>query len=82
MIFPSTACIVQSKLGMTNHAMAFDVQAVCSGFVYAVTVADSLIRKIDDQKRALVIGTTLRIFLIGRIAVPVCSLATVRGLSR
>ena len=33
MIFPSTACIVQSKLGMTNHAMAFDVQAVCSGFV-------------------------------------------------
>lgn len=55
MIFPSTACIVQAKLGMTNHAMAFDVQAVCSGFVYAVTVADSLIRG-GNAKRALVIG--------------------------
>lgn len=55
MIFPSTACIVQSKLGMTNHAMAFDVQAVCSGFVYALTVADSLIRG-GNAKRALVIG--------------------------
>ena len=55
MIFPSTACIVQAKLGMTNHAMAFDVQAVCSGFVYAMTVADSLIRG-GNAKRALVIG--------------------------
>ena len=55
MIFPSTACIVQAKLGMTNHAMAFDVQAVCSGFVYAMTVADSLIRG-GNTKRALVIG--------------------------
>lgn len=55
MIFPSTACIIQAKLGMTNHAMAFDVQAVCSGFVYAVTVADSLIRG-GNAKRALIIG--------------------------
>nr|WP_181778534.1 beta-ketoacyl-ACP synthase III [Oligella urethralis] len=55
MIFPSTACIVQAKLGITNHAMAFDVQAVCSGFVYAVTMADSMIRS-GNAKRALVIG--------------------------
>lgn len=55
MIFPSTACIVQSKLGMSNYAMAFDVQAVCSGFVYALTVADSLIRG-GNAKRAVVIG--------------------------
>lgn len=55
MIFPSTACIVQAKLGLTNQAMAFDVQAVCSGFVYALTVADSMIRS-GNVKRALVIG--------------------------
>jgi 3-oxoacyl-[acyl-carrier-protein] synthase-3 len=34
-VFPSTACLLQSKLGITNGAPAFDVQAVCSGFVYA-----------------------------------------------
>ena len=39
--FPSTACIVQRKLGITNGGAAMDVQAVCSGFVYAVSVADS-----------------------------------------
>lgn len=54
MVFPSTACIVQRKLGMTGGA-AFDVQAVCSGFVYALTVADSLIRS-GAANRALVIG--------------------------
>ena len=43
MVFPSTACIVQRKLGVAGCA-AFDVQAVCSGFVYALTVADSMIR--------------------------------------
>src|SRR5262245_43452954 len=41
MVFPSTACIVQRKLGIQGCA-AFDVQAVCSGFVYALTVADSM----------------------------------------
>ena len=41
--FPATATIVQSRLGMTRGA-AFDVQAVCSGFVYALTVADSMMR--------------------------------------
>lgn len=55
MVFPSTAAILQSKLGITNGCPAFDVQAVCSGFVYALTVADSLI-KTGTAKRALVIG--------------------------
>ncbi len=41
--FPATATIVQSRLGMT-HGAAFDVQAVCSGFIYGLSVADSLIR--------------------------------------
>ncbi len=54
--FPSTACIVQRKLGMTNHSAAFDVQAVCSGFVYAVSVADAFI-KAGAHKNVLVIGS-------------------------
>jgi len=55
MVFPSTAAILQAKLGMTHGAPAFDVQAVCTGFVYALTVADSLIRT-GTARRALVIG--------------------------
>jgi 3-oxoacyl-[acyl-carrier-protein] synthase-3 len=54
MVFPSTACIVQQKLGVHGCA-AFDVQAVCSGFVYALTVADALIRT-GSARCALVIG--------------------------
>ncbi len=54
MVFPSTACIVQQKLGVHGCA-AFDVQAVCSGFVYALTVADSMIRS-GAASIALVIG--------------------------
>ena len=54
MVFPSTACIVQQKLGVHGGA-AFDVQAVCSGFVYALTVADSMIRT-GAARKALVIG--------------------------
>ena len=54
MIFPSTACIVQQKLGVRG-CPAFDVQAVCSGFVYALTVADSMIRT-GGASKALVIG--------------------------
>jgi 3-oxoacyl-[acyl-carrier-protein] synthase-3 len=53
--FPSTACIVQRKLGITNHAAAFDVQAVCSGFAYALSIADNFIKS-GAHKRALVIG--------------------------
>lgn len=55
MVFPSTACILQNKLG-ANGCPAFDVQAVCSGFVYALTVADSMI-KTGIAKRALVVGS-------------------------
>jgi 3-oxoacyl-[acyl-carrier-protein] synthase-3 len=55
MVFPSTACLVQQKLGIHGCA-AFDVQAVCSGFVYALTVADSMIRT-GAARRALVIGS-------------------------
>lgn len=54
MVFPSTACILQNKLG-ANGCAAFDVQAVCSGFVYALTVADSMIRS-GAARRALVVG--------------------------
>jgi len=54
MVFPSTACIVQHKLGIAG-CPAFDVQAVCSGFVYALTVADAMIRT-GTARRALVIG--------------------------
>jgi 3-oxoacyl-[acyl-carrier-protein] synthase III len=53
--FPSTACIVQRKLGMHNGSGAFDVQAVCSGFVYAVSTADAFI-KAGVHKNVLVIG--------------------------
>jgi 3-oxoacyl-[acyl-carrier-protein] synthase-3 len=53
--FPSTACIVQNKLGMANHSAAFDVQAVCSGFVYAVSVADAFI-KAGAHQTVLVVG--------------------------
>lgn len=55
MVFPSTATILQNKLGVTNGSPAFDVQAVCSGFVYALTVADALI-KTGAATRALVVG--------------------------
>jgi 3-oxoacyl-[acyl-carrier-protein] synthase III len=55
LVFPSTACIVQSKLGMTNGKPAFDLQAVCSGFVYAMSVADQFI-KTGAAKYVLVIG--------------------------
>ena len=54
-IFPSTAAILQDKLGITNGAAAFDLQAVCSGFLYALTTADKFIRS-GSHRRALVVG--------------------------
>lgn len=54
MVFPSTACILQNKLG-ANGGAAFDVQAVCSGFVYALTVADAMV-KTGAATKALVVG--------------------------
>ncbi|MEN8166345.1 MAG: beta-ketoacyl-ACP synthase III [Pseudomonadota bacterium] len=53
-IFPSTACLLQARLGIHGPA-AFDVQAVCTGFVYAMSVADKFI-KTGSAKRALVVG--------------------------
>lgn len=54
-IFPSSAAILQHKLGIRNGGAAFDVQAVCSGFVYALTVAEKFIRS-GSHRRALVVG--------------------------
>lgn len=53
-VFPSTACLVQKALGVSGCA-AMDLQAVCSGFVYALSVADAMIRA-GSASRALVIG--------------------------
>ena len=53
-IFPSTACLIQGKLG-NKGAAAFDVQAVCSGFTYALGIAEKFIRS-GSHKKALVIG--------------------------
>jgi 3-oxoacyl-[acyl-carrier-protein] synthase-3 len=54
-VFPSAAALLQSKLGIINGAAAFDVQAVCSGFVYAVNIAEKFIRS-GSHKCALVVG--------------------------
>ena len=57
MVFPSTAAILQHKLGAAGCPV-FDVQAVCSGFVYALTVADAMIRA-GSASRALVVGSEI-----------------------
>jgi 3-oxoacyl-[acyl-carrier-protein] synthase-3 len=57
MVFPSTACILQRKLGITQGA-AFDVQAVCTGFVYALAIADKFVAS-GQHQRALVVGTEI-----------------------
>lgn len=54
-VFPSTACLVQQKLGITNQCAAFDLQAVCSGFAYALSTADKFIRS-GSHRNVLVIG--------------------------
>jgi len=53
--FPSTATILQNKLGISDSCFAFDIQAVCGGFVYALTVANSFIKS-GQIKTALIIG--------------------------
>jgi 3-oxoacyl-[acyl-carrier-protein] synthase-3 len=65
MVFPSTACILQHKLAQTSEAAtgiagaaAFDVQAVCTGFIYALSVADAMIRA-GNANRALVVGSEI-----------------------
>jgi 3-oxoacyl-[acyl-carrier-protein] synthase-3 len=54
-VFPSTACILQDKLGIRNRGAAFDMQAVCGGFVYAMNTADLYIRG-GQAKTVLVVG--------------------------
>ena len=58
LIYPSTACLVQKRLGLRNGAAAFDVQAVCSGFIYALSIADQFIRS-GTMQRALIIGADM-----------------------
>lgn len=54
-VFPATACMLQAKLGIHNGGPAFDVQAVCTGFVYALAIANQFIRA-GQVKSALVVG--------------------------
>lgn len=56
MLFPSTATILQSKLGIKNSCPAFDVQAVCTGFIYALATADCYLKS-GKYRHALVVGT-------------------------
>ena len=54
-IYPSTACLLQNRLGIKNRCAAFDIQAVCSGFVYALSVADKFIKS-GSANCVLVVG--------------------------
>jgi 3-oxoacyl-[acyl-carrier-protein] synthase-3 len=65
--FPSTACILQDKLGIKNGSPAFDMQAVCGGFVYALNTADMYIRG-GQAKTALVIGAEVVFCLVTVLA--------------
>ncbi len=56
LVFPSTACLLQRKLGIENGGAAFDVNAACAGFAYALSVADKFVRSGSDQC-ALVVGS-------------------------
>ena len=53
--FPSTACLVQNKLGLDKPIIAFDIQAVCSGFVYALSIANDMMRG-GKIRHAIIIG--------------------------
>ena len=55
LVFPSTACLLQSRLGIKNGAAAFDIQAVCTGFVYALATAEKFIKS-GSHKCAIVVG--------------------------
>ncbi|MCY4154352.1 MAG: ketoacyl-ACP synthase III [Gammaproteobacteria bacterium] len=58
LIYPSSACLLQRRLGIRNGAPAFDVQAVCSGFIYALSITDQYIRA-GAMQRALVVGADM-----------------------
>lgn len=57
MVFPSTACLLQAKLGV-NHGAAFDLQAVCSGFIYGLATADHFMKS-GQYRHVLVVGTEI-----------------------
>lgn len=57
-VFPSGACLMQQRLGVNSGCAAFDVQAACSGFVYALSVADKFIRA-GGATRVLVVGSEM-----------------------
>ncbi len=54
-VFPSAACDLQARLGITNHCPAFDIQAACSGFIYALSIADQFIKN-GAMRYVLVVG--------------------------
>ena len=58
LIYPSVACLLQKRLNLRNGAAAFDIQAVCSGFVYALSVADQYLSN-GAARRALVVGADM-----------------------
>ncbi len=62
-IFPSTACLLQERLGILSQCGAFDVQAACSGFIYALSIADQFIRS-GALRRVLVVGSEINSRLI------------------
>lgn len=62
-IFPSTACFIQKQLGITHNCPAFDIQAACTGFIYALSVADQFMKS-GQIKCALVVGSEMMSRLI------------------
>ena len=58
LIYPSSACLLQHRLGICNGGAAFDVQAVCSGFIYALSITDQYIRS-GAMRRALAVGADM-----------------------
>lgn len=62
-VFPSTACLLQERLGVRSQCGAFDVQAACSGFIYALSIADQFIRSGTSQ-RVLVVGSEVNSRLV------------------
>ena len=55
--FPSTACIIQKKLGIKKTIIAFDIQAVCSGFIYALSVGSDMMKCRNNIKNAIIVGS-------------------------
>lgn len=75
MVFPSTACLLQAKLGVKQGA-AFDVQAVCTGFIYALAIADKMVASGATNVRSWWAQKCSRACSTGTIVVLACCLAT------